>query len=113
MTNTALPASRESRAGPVVERGLDRSKPFCYLYRPLSARNTRSASRARRSFMAKQQRPQPRPNKAQTSSSSAPPARPASGVSGVGGGDHLEGIPSGSQVSQAPPQRRSTSFEAV
>jgi len=63
--------------------------------------------------MAKQRRPQPRPNKAQASSSSAPPARPASSVSGVGGSDRLAVTPSGRQASQAPPQRRSTSFEAV
>ena len=63
--------------------------------------------------MAKQRRPQPRPNKAQASSSSAPPARPVSRVSGVGGSDRLEAASSGRQASQAPPQRRSTTIEAV
>jgi tetratricopeptide (TPR) repeat protein len=63
--------------------------------------------------MAKQRRPQPRPTKAQASSSSAPPARPVSSVNGVSGRDSLEAASSGRQPSQAPPQRRSTYFEAV
>ena len=63
--------------------------------------------------MAKQRRLQPRPTKAQASSSSAARARLGSGMRDVGDGVRLGAASSGRQASQAPPQRRSTYFEAV
>ena len=63
--------------------------------------------------MAKQPRPQPRPTKAQASSTSAPPAHLVSSVSGVSADRRLESASSGRQASQASPQRRTTYFEAV